>query len=84
VNEYQRIAEERCEMAFDERKPLLDRRRFGPDLAHAWFDATSPRINDRLTFEEIHDVLTELGFGGIKGAVVARNHQVVAERVRAV
>lgn len=79
VNEYERIAEEIRDLSFDERKALL-LKRFGPDGAHGWFDATSPRINDRLTFEEIHDLLTELGFHKIKRVVVARNHQIVAER----
>ncbi len=82
VNEYERIAEEIRDLSFDERKALLERR-FGPDGAHGWFDATSPRINDRLTFEEINDLLTELGFAKIRRVVVARNHHVVAERLHA-
>jgi SAM-dependent methyltransferase len=81
VNEYEQIAAEIRDLSFDERKTLLERR-FGPDAAHGWFDATSPRINDRLTFEEIHDVLTELGFDHIRRVVVARNHQIVAQRAR--
>jgi SAM-dependent methyltransferase len=81
VNEYEHIASESRDLSFDERKVLLERR-FGIERAHGWFDATSPRINDRLTFEEIHDVLTELGFDQIKRVVVARNHQVVAQRTR--
>jgi 2-polyprenyl-3-methyl-5-hydroxy-6-metoxy-1,4-benzoquinol methylase len=79
VNEYERIAEEIRDLSFDERQQLL-LKRFGPDKAHGWFDATSPRINDRLTFEEIHDLLSELGFHNIRRVVVARNHQIVAER----
>jgi SAM-dependent methyltransferase len=81
VNEYEHIASAMRDVSFDERKVLLERR-FGTDRAHGWFDATSPRINDRLTFEEIHDVLTELGFDQINRVVVARNHQVVAQRAR--
>ena len=80
VNEYERIAEEVKHLSFDERKMLL-LRRFGPDKAHGWFDAVSPRINDRLTFEEIQDLLGELGFEEIARTVEARNHHVVAERV---
>lgn len=80
INQYERLAEEMRNLTFEERKALVERR-FGPDAAHGWFDATSPRINDRLTFEEIHDVLTELGFGRITGRLVARNHYVVAERI---
>jgi SAM-dependent methyltransferase len=83
VNTYERIAEETRHLSFDERKDLLERR-FGPQGAHGWFDATSPRINDRLTFEEIADVLTELGFDEIRHTVVARNHEIVARRARAV
>jgi SAM-dependent methyltransferase len=79
VNEYERIAEEVKHLSFDERKALL-LRRFGPDKAHGWFDAVSPRINDRLTFEEIQDLLSELGFDKIARTVEARNHHVVAER----
>ncbi len=67
------------DLSFDERKARL-LQRFGPEKAHGWFDAVSPRINDRLTFEEIHDLLTELGFTGISRTVEARNHHIVAER----
>jgi SAM-dependent methyltransferase len=80
VNEYERIAEEVRDLSFEERKTLL-LERFGPDKAHGWFDAVSPRINDRLTFEEIHDLLGELGFDRIARTITARNHHVVAERV---
>jgi SAM-dependent methyltransferase len=80
INEYERLADEMRELPFDERRTRLERR-FGAEAAHGWFDATSPRINDRLTFEEIHDVLTELGFTRITGRLVARNHYVVAERL---
>ena len=79
VNEYEQIAATIRDLSFDERKQCLEQR-FGAAAAHGWFDATSPRINDRLTFEEIHDVLTELGFVNIKRVVVARNHQIVADR----
>jgi SAM-dependent methyltransferase len=79
VNEYERIAADVRDLSFDDRKVLL-LKRFGPEAAHGWFDAVSPRINDRLTFEEIHDLLTELGFLGIERTVEARNHHVVAER----
>lgn len=81
VNTYERIAAEMHGLAFDERKAVLESR-FGPDRAHGWFDATSPRINDRLTSEEIHDLLAELGFGNIVPAVVARNHHILAERLQ--
>jgi SAM-dependent methyltransferase len=79
INEYERIAEDVRDLSFDARKQLLIRR-FGPDQAHGWFDAVSPRINDRLSFEEIHDLLTELGFAAITRTVEARDHHVIAER----
>lgn len=79
VNDYERIADELRDLSFDERKVYLERR-FSQDRAHGWFDATSPRINDRLTFEEIYDLLIELGFTCIERVVVARNHHIVAVR----
>ena len=80
VNEYERITEEVRGLTFDQRKDLLIAR-FGPEAAHGWFDAISPRINDRLSFEEIHDLLTELGFAAIRQTAVARDHHIVAERI---
>ncbi len=82
VNLYERLAKEIRDLSFDARKAFVERR-FGPKKAHGWFDAISPRINDRLTFEEIHDLLAELGFGSITGQLVLRNHYITAERVRA-
>lgn len=81
VNEYERIAAAVRNLSFDERKQLL-LERFGPEAAHGWFDAVSPRINDRLTFEEIQDLLEELGFTNLARTVEARNHHVVADRLR--
>ena len=82
VNDYERIAAEIRLLSFSDRQALLTDR-FGPDGAHGWFDATSPRINDRLTFEEIVDLLTELGFVDIEQTVIARNHHIVAQRAPA-
>ena len=79
INQYERIAAEVRNLSFDERKSLLIAR-FGADAAHGWFDAISPRINDRLSFEEIHDLLAELGFAAIKLTAAARDHHVIAER----
>lgn len=79
VNEYERLAAELRDLSFEQRKLVLQQR-FGPDRAHGWFDAVSPRLNDRLTLEEIHDLLSELGFAGIDHTVRARNHHVVAGR----
>jgi SAM-dependent methyltransferase len=79
VNMYERVAEENVALSFEERKQDMVRR-FGEDYAHGWFDATSPAINDRLTLEEIRALLHELGFVGISGRLVARDHYVVADR----
>jgi 2-polyprenyl-3-methyl-5-hydroxy-6-metoxy-1,4-benzoquinol methylase len=80
VNEYEQVAEQVRDMTFEQRKAaLLDR--FGADAAHGWFDAVSPRINDRLTFEEIHELLSELSFINIARTVEARNHSVIADRL---
>jgi SAM-dependent methyltransferase len=81
INLYERLAEQTRDMSFAARKDFVTRR-FGEHKAHGWFDAISPRINDRLTFEEIHDLLTELGFGQIEGRRVLRNHYVTAQRLR--
>jgi len=82
VNLYERLAADVRDLSFGERKAFVERR-FGAEKAHGWFDAISPRINDRLTFEEIHDVLGQLGFQDITGRVVLRNHYVTAERTLA-
>ena len=55
-------------------------RRFGEEKAHGWFDATSPAINDRLTFEELHQLLTQLGFSNISGRIVLRDHHILADK----
>ncbi|HJU43111.1 MAG TPA: class I SAM-dependent methyltransferase, partial [Vicinamibacterales bacterium] len=47
VNEYDRVAAAVRDLSFDERRAWLAQR-YGPDAAHGWFDAVSPRINDRL------------------------------------
>lgn len=79
VNAYESIAAQNEALTFEERRRDMVRR-FGEERAHGWFDATSPRINDRLTFGEIRDLLTELGFINIAGRIVARDHYVTADR----
>ncbi len=79
INLYETIAEEHAALSFDARRQDLVRR-FGEDRAHGWFDATSPRINDRLTFEEIRELLKQLGFVNVTGRIVARDHYVIADR----
>ncbi|MDO8680057.1 MAG: class I SAM-dependent methyltransferase [Acidobacteriota bacterium] len=80
INQYEHIAEEIHDLSLPQRKAWLERR-FGAQLAHGWFDATSPRINDRLTVEEIRDLLVELGFGGITRTMNTQNHHVIADRL---
>jgi 2-polyprenyl-3-methyl-5-hydroxy-6-metoxy-1,4-benzoquinol methylase len=81
INIYERLADETRDLSFEQRKTFVEQR-FGAQKAHGWFDAISPRINDRLTFEEIHDLLAELGFANIKGRIVMRNHYITAERAK--
>jgi SAM-dependent methyltransferase len=81
VNQYERIAEENRLLSFEDRRQDMIRR-FGEDKAHGWFDATSPRINDRLTFDELHELLGGLGFVNITGRIVLRDHVIVADRPR--
>jgi 2-polyprenyl-3-methyl-5-hydroxy-6-metoxy-1,4-benzoquinol methylase len=80
VNQYERIADENRALSFAERREDMIRR-FGEDRAHGWFDATSPRINDRLTFDELHELLGGLGFANITGRIVLRDHYIVADRI---
>lgn len=79
VDMYERIADENHDLSFEERRDDMVRR-FGGEKAHGWFDATSPSINDRLTFQEIRDLLAELGFAGIRETIVGRDHHVIADR----
>jgi hypothetical protein len=79
VNLYEQIAEENRGLSFEERRQDMVRR-FGRERAHGWFDATSPTINDRLTFGEIRDLLEELGLVDVSGRIVARDHYVTADR----
>jgi SAM-dependent methyltransferase len=82
VNAYDAIAAQNEGLTFEERRRDMVRR-FGKERAHGWFDATSPRINDRLTFSEIRDLLAELGFINVAGRIVARDHYVTADRALA-
>lgn len=79
LNEYERLRSELRLLPFPERKRLLIER-YGESLAHGYFDAVSPRINDLLTFEEIGDVLGRLGLRNYRRTIPNRNHHVVADR----
>lgn len=80
INLYERLGDETRQMSFDERKQYVTSR-FGAEKAHGWFDAISPRINDRLSFEEVYDLLIELGFEHVQGRTVLRNHYITADRL---
>jgi hypothetical protein len=76
---YESLRSQLRELAFDARKRFLVDR-FGPDRAHGFFDAASPRINDLLSYGELYDFLTALGFVRIERTVEQRNHCVIADR----
>jgi 2-polyprenyl-3-methyl-5-hydroxy-6-metoxy-1,4-benzoquinol methylase len=79
LNAYEALRHELRNCSLEEkRKTLIER--FGESLAHGWFDAVSPRINDLLTYDEIGEVLSILGFKSIKRTLTNRNHHVIAER----
>lgn len=80
VNRYDALRHELRHLSFEEREKVLIER-FGSIQAHGWFDAISPRINDLLTFQEVHELLTKLGFRNIKRTVPSRNHHVIADKV---
>jgi 2-polyprenyl-3-methyl-5-hydroxy-6-metoxy-1,4-benzoquinol methylase len=80
INSYEELRQKVRPLSFEEKKKLLIDQ-FGPYLAHGWFDAVSPRINDLLTFPEIADLLRGLGFQNIKRTVSGRNHHLVADKI---
>jgi 2-polyprenyl-3-methyl-5-hydroxy-6-metoxy-1,4-benzoquinol methylase len=80
INSYEELREKVRPLSFEAKKDLLIEQ-FGPQLAHGWFDAVSPRINDLLTFPEIADVLVSLGFQNIKRTMSGRNHHLVADKL---
>jgi 2-polyprenyl-3-methyl-5-hydroxy-6-metoxy-1,4-benzoquinol methylase len=80
LNSYEELRQKVRPLTFEEKKKLLIDQ-FGPHLAHGWFDAVSPRINDLLTFPEIADLLRGLGFQNIKRTLSSRNHHLVADKI---
>jgi len=80
VNSYEALRQELRGLSFEEKKKILVGR-FGPVLAHGWFDAISPRVNDLLTFEEIAELLARLGFKDIKRTMPGRNHHIIADKL---
>jgi 2-polyprenyl-3-methyl-5-hydroxy-6-metoxy-1,4-benzoquinol methylase len=80
INSYEDVRQKIRQLPFDQKKEALIEQ-FGPYLAHGWFDATSPRINDLLTFPEIVDLLTTLGFQNVRLTLQHRNHHLIADKI---
>lgn len=80
VNTYEALRRELYGFSF-ERKAAILKERFGPELAHGYFDAVSPRINDLLSYEEIKDLLNLLGFHNVKRTLDSRNHHLIADKL---
>lgn len=79
LNSYESLRYKLRPLTFEQKKKsLIDQ--FGEHLAHGWFDAVAPRINDILTYAEIVEFLTALGFSNFKRTVNMRNHHLVAEK----
>jgi 2-polyprenyl-3-methyl-5-hydroxy-6-metoxy-1,4-benzoquinol methylase len=79
LNQYEQLRQElRCDSP-EQRHRLLEQR-FGPQLAHGYFDAVAPRINDLLTFEEAHEVLLRLGFRNVRRTLASRNLHIAADK----
>lgn len=79
LNSYEELRYSLRPLTFEERKKsLIDQ--FGEHLAHGWFDAVSPRINDILSYAEIVEFLSALGFSNFKRTVDMRNHHLIAEK----
>lgn len=79
LNLYEALREETRDLSFERRAELL-LGRFGPDLAHGYFDAVSPRINDLLSFDEIRELLHSLSFESVQRTRGGRNHFLVADK----
>lgn len=80
VNTYQELRQRLRPLSLEEKRRALIEQ-FGPHLAHGWFDAVSPRVNDLLTFPEIAEFLTRLGFRDIKRTLNHRNHHLIADKM---
>ncbi len=79
-NLYEELRLELRNLSFEEKKKVLIDR-FGSYLAHGYFDAISPRINDLLTFKEIEELLLNSGFENIRRTIKNRNHHIMAEKL---
>jgi hypothetical protein len=79
VNAHQRLRNELHCLSFQEKQLILIDR-FGEQAAHGWFDAISPTVNDLLNFNEIVDLLSNLGFTNIRRTIDNRNHHIMADK----
>jgi 2-polyprenyl-3-methyl-5-hydroxy-6-metoxy-1,4-benzoquinol methylase len=80
LNAYENLRQALRTMSFEEKKAYLIEKK-GEHLAHGWFDAISPAINDLLTFSEIYDLLSGLGFSNVKRTIAGRNHHVIGDKI---
>lgn len=78
LNRYEELRQELAPRDFVQRRNILEQR-FG-EHAHGWFDATSPRINDLVSFDELHRFLDARGFTDIRRTDPGRNHHIIAKR----
>ena len=78
-NRYEALRYELRHLPFEQKKRILIER-YGDYLGHGWFDATSPQINDLLTWSELVEFLSRLGFHTIKRTLDHRNHHLVADK----
>ncbi|MDA1280821.1 MAG: class I SAM-dependent methyltransferase, partial [Chloroflexi bacterium] len=76
---YEKIRNELAEQSFQQRKNTLIKLH-GERLAHGWFDAVSPTINDLLTYAELVQLLSHLGFTNIRKTLDNRNHHLRADK----
>jgi len=80
VNTYESLRQKLRNFSIEERKYFLEKK-FGIELAHGYFDAVSPKINDLLTFPEIEELLKSFGFASIKRTLPSRNYRIIAEKI---
>ena len=79
LNSYEDLRQELRALPETEKHEKLTRR-FGPDLAHGYFDAVSPKINDLLTYEELDEFVRSLGFSEVQSTLRNRNHHLIARK----
>lgn len=79
LNSYEDLRQELRALPPTEKHVKLTQR-FGSDLAHGYFDAVSPKINDLLTYEELDEFLRALGFAEVRCTLRNRNHHIIARK----